>query len=269
MAADGSDVYICYGADVETSTDTYVQFRKSSNYGGSWSTPYTIAADTDESPCMAVDGDTIWINYDNNDIRKSKSLDGGDSWDYLYEIIPLGGNPASAISMDATPGDIYCAFNWYNFGDKLVVNGSTVENGAVEDTAIAVIEDPSDGDDIYISYYKSTDLRFAASTTGRMGPWSSVYVDSTNDVGDYSSLSIDGNEIYISYYDATSGNLKFAKSTDSGSSWPIIRTVDSIGDVGKNTSIAVQGDKVYIIYYDANNKAVKFAKSVDGGNSWD
>jgi hypothetical protein len=102
-----------------------------------------------------------------------------------------------------------------------------------------------------------------------MGPWSSAYVDSTNDVGNYSSISIDGNKIYISYYDATSGNLKFAKSTDSGSSWPIIRTVDSTGDVGKNTSIAVQGDKVYIIYYDANNKAVKFAKSVDGGNSWD
>jgi hypothetical protein len=171
--------------------------------------------------------------------------------------------------MDATTDDIYCAFNWYYYGDKLVVNGTTVESAAVQDTSIAVVDDPVDGDDIYISYYKSSDLKFARSTTGKGGPWTIVYVDSTNDVGNYSSISIDGGTIYVSYYDATSGNLKFARSTDSGSSWPVIRTVDSTGDVGKHTSLAVQGDKVYIIYYDATNKAVKFAKSVDGGNSWD
>lgn len=53
----------------------------------------------------------------------------------------------------------------------------------------------------------------------------------------YNSLALDSNDCpHISYCDATSGDLKYARWTGSG--WEI-EVVDSEGDVGKYTSIAV------------------------------
>ena len=95
-------------------------------------------------------------------------------------------------------------------------------------------------------------------------------VDSVGDVGEYTSLAVDGDNVYIFYRDNTNDDLKFAKSTDKGNTWPVasIKTIDSAGNVGSYTSLAVAGSNVYISYHDNTNGDLKFAKSVDGGNTW-
>lgn len=94
-------------------------------------------------------------------------------------------------------------------------------------------------------------------------------VDSTGKVGQYSSIVVDGLNIYISYYDDTPNfDLKFIKSTDGGATWETPRVVDSTDNVGMYTSMAVDGSNIYISYYDITSSNLKFAKSTDGGNTW-
>jgi hypothetical protein len=66
--------------------------------------------------------------------------------------------------------------------------------------------------------------------------WSIITVDTTANVGSFSSIALDSIDCpHISYYDVTNGDLKYAKWT--GSSWSI-ETVDADGIVGYWTSIA-------------------------------
>jgi hypothetical protein len=122
----------------------------------------------------------------------------------------------------------------------------------------------------YISYYDdgvtyaspNGDLKYA---TNASGSWVTTTVDSTGDVGKYTSIAVDSsNKAYISYYDVTNGDLKYA--TNASGSW-VTTTVDSTGDVGKHTSIAVDSsNKAYISYYDVTNGDLKYATNASG--SW-
>jgi len=121
---------------------------------------------------------------------------------------------------------------------------------------------------VHISYYDAThgDLKYAK---GVAGLWSTETIDFCNyfgcffDVGRYSSIAIDSNNVpHISYYDATLGDLMYAKK--SGGVWTQW-TVDNPGDVGLYTSIAIDSNNVpHISYYDATNHNLKYAKKSGG-----
>ncbi|MFQ5779543.1 MAG: hypothetical protein ACE5HN_02000 [Nitrospiria bacterium] len=121
-----------------------------------------------------------------------------------------------------------------------------------------------------ISYYDATkgDLRFARCTDADCTNRVITSVDGTRDAGDVGSntslaIGLDGFP-RISYYDATNGDLKFARCTDADCTTPAIMTVDATGDVGSNTSLAIGPDGfARISYYDATNGNLKFARCTD------
>ncbi|MDD5528682.1 MAG: T9SS type A sorting domain-containing protein [bacterium] len=101
-------------------------------------------------------------------------------------------------------------------------------------------------------------------------------VDTTGDVGKYISMvapqsisRADLFPVFISYYDATNGNLKCAEGFEMFS----IQNVDTIGDVGMWTSIGIQTvikDSLYsphISYYDSTNGDLKYVHW--NGTQWD
>ena len=124
-----------------------------------------------------------------------------------------------------------------------------------------------DGNPI-ISYHDATAgaLKVAACTnTTCTGVSTITTVDNTNDVGQYSSITIgaDGNPI-ISYFDNTAGDLKVAACADPTCTAATITIVDNdnggTGIVGYYTSITVGADNNPVIsYYDVTAGDLKVA----------
>lgn len=82
-------------------------------------------------------------------------------------------------------------------------------------------------------------------------------VDDLGNVGQYSSMKLDGGLPVISYYDATNGDLKLARCQDANCATADIQVLDSTGNVGWDTSL--QLGSVYVSYYDVSNSALKLA----------
>ena len=77
------------------------------------------------------------------------------------------------------------------------------------------------------------------------------------------SIAIDSNnQVHISYYDKTNGDLKYI--TNASGIW-VTAIIDSTGDVGEFTSIAIDSNnQVHISYYDVTNSSLKYATNISG-----
>jgi hypothetical protein len=119
-----------------------------------------------------------------------------------------------------------------------------------------------------ISYYyaSSADLKVVKCGNAACSSGNTITtVDSTDGVGDYTSIAIatDGFPI-ISYHDATGTALKVAKCSNAACTSSTLSTIDTTGDSGWYTSIAVGGDGLPVIsYYDATNTDLRVAKCFD------
>ena len=121
------------------------------------------------------------------------------------------------------------------------------------------------------SHIGGTNLTITGSDFSSFFPetslWENFTIDSSSaDVGQYSSIVTDSNgELHISYYDATSGHLKYA--SNSGGSWTNYPIDNGQGYIGRYTSIDVDSnDKVHISYGDLSAWNLKYATNV--GGSW-
>lgn len=74
-------------------------------------------------------------------------------------------------------------------------------------------------------------------------------------VGAHNSMVLSGNTLHVAYYDATEGDLRYAKRVF-GSPWQL-GLLDAAGDVGTYTSIAAAGSSVYVAYRDNSNQDLK------------
>lgn len=71
--------------------------------------------------------------------------------------------------------------------------------------------------------------------------WRGGVTTSGDNVGEFNAIAFSADAVSISYYDRTNGDLKFATSTDGGSTWTN-HTVFSDGDSGRYTSLAYMVD---------------------------
>ncbi len=197
---------------------------------------------------------------------------GGDVGSYSSIAVDSGSIPGISY-YDAANGDL----KFHRCGSTNCTGGPaaatiTLDGGGSGGPDVGLATSMAFGTDNYpiISYYDATngDLKvFHCNTidcvSGIGGPdGSAVTVDSTNDVGSFSSMVIgnDGLPI-IAYYDATNTNLKVFSCSDTSCSGGSAMTLDKTPGVGQYPSIAIGVDGLPIIsYWDATNNDLKVIK---------
>ncbi len=179
-------------------------------------------------------------------------------WTWQIETVDSAGDVGRYSSLLVVNGDQDVYITYYGSGD--LKNARSLSGGPWELSTIDSTGDVglfTDQTNFLlnrsISYYDATngDLKYSQGV-------GSITVDSTGNVGQYSSIAMRyGNWPGISYYDVTNGDLKYAYFN--GSSW-IRGTVDSTGDVGRYTSLGTQANGYPAIsYYDVTNGNLKYA----------
>ena len=129
----------------------------------------------------------------------------------------------TSIALDSS-GKVHISYyGGYGGGLKYATNASgswvatTVDSGTYYVGKYTSIALDSSGK-AHISYYDATsyappkqDLKYA---TNASGAWVTTTVDGSGEVGEYTSIALDSSgKVHISYYDYTSGDLKYAYGT--------------------------------------------------------
>jgi hypothetical protein len=89
-------------------------------------------------------------------------------------------------------------------------------------------------------------------------------------VGTYNSLQVVNGNPAISYYDASTLDLKFVRATDAnGTAWGSPQTIDATGNVGQYSSMQVVNGNPAIAYYDLTNTNLKYVRATNAdGTTW-
>jgi hypothetical protein len=188
-------------------------------------------------------------------------LDPGDAGQYASIAVGSDGLPIISY-YDIANGNLKVA----KCGNAACSAGNT---GAVVDstgdvghyTSITVAPDGLP----VISYYDVTnrDLKVAKCGNAACSAGNTVTtVDSANDVGQFTSITISADGFpLISYFKSTGADLKLAKCVNAAcSGGTIIATLDAAGSVGEYSSISIGQGWPVISYYDESNTALKVVK---------
>jgi len=176
-------------------------------------------------------------------------------------VVTNAGNAIAHISYyDVTNGDLKYITNYpdgTSWASPIIVD--TIGNVGLYTSIAANI-----ANEVHISYYDVTNgnLKYAKITNGT-GVITET-VDSTGDVGKYSSIGIVSSTgqtiVHISYYDATKGDLKYAANADG--TWSTI-ALDGNFDVGLYTGLAMDDNgEAHIVYYDNTYWDLKYTTMI-------
>jgi len=185
----------------------------------------------------------------------------GDKGSYLSMTINSDGLPIISY-YDETDDDLEVA----KCGNAACSSGNTLTTVASSNSSgqYTSIKLGADGLPI-ISWHYATGVDLYATHCGNLACSSgntTTVIFATSDVGTFTSLAILPNGVpFISYHDATNGDLRTAFCDDLACVNSSNNIMDSTGTVGTFTSVAVAPDgEPVIAYYDGTNADLKILK---------
>ena len=239
----------------------------------------SLAIGTDGNPVMSV-----YSGADDGDVSVTPCNDpscagNNETGNFIDGPGSVGRSPSIAIGTNGNPVVSYYDVTNGNLkvarcNDRACAGSnetvSTVDSNAADIGQSSSIAIGTNGNPV-VSYFDVTNgnLKVARCNDPACAGGNETIstVDSTGNVGQFSSLAIgrNGNPV-IGYYDITNGNLKVAHCNDRAcAGGNETRTaVDRTGDVGQFSSLAIGLDgNPAIGYYDATNANLKVARCND------
>jgi hypothetical protein len=273
-----------------------IYYKRSSDKGATWDIPLRLISSewrhfagfpnsyASGPPSIFVVGRTVHVVWaheypygsgSRDGIFYQRSTDNGVTWldeeVRIDDFPPTGAALAFPSSISIHADNDYVNVVWESdqriFSTRSLVAEATSPDGWKSDlgsySSIAV----DYVGHTFIASYDRTHGDLTISGTPVRGAFDTQIVEEIGNVGEHVSLALDSRNYpypYISYYDVTNGNLKYA-SWD-GSEWKI-ETVDSNGNVGLHTSLALDSDDYpHIAYYDETWGDLKYARW--NGTDW-
>lgn len=190
-----------------------------------------------------IDAQTMWVAGKTCRLRVWFSPDGVTAYTLLSPDRPFASAPFALVADYASDANTLAGHATSFFQQRIsgaCAAGSTVQSVAADGTVTCLPLQPKPGLSI-------------------------TYLDTVNNVGWYSStaIGVDGLPL-ISYYDATSFNLKVAHCNDLACTTATISVLDSAGSTGTYTAITIGGDGLGLISYrDYTNQSLKVAHCSD------
>lgn len=228
----------------------------------------------------AVGANNVFISYrddTNTDLKVANTSDGGVTWSTSIVNILFSSSHGTSIDM-VDSNTIYIA---HTDGDAEIyksTNGGNSWARTVVDTAGAtgyyVSLDALDANTVYMSYQNSSpvdDLVVSKTTDG--STWTVTNngnpVDSVGNLSFGTSIAVmSATKVYVAYSDITNRDLKFASTSDGGTTWSV-SAIASAGAVGDFPSMAaVDANTIYIASNNASDSGLSVGKSTNGGSSW-
>ncbi len=187
--------------------------------------------------------------------------DGQWSDSYLTDALFLPTDPDGSIVMDPD-GDPHISLTT-SYGESLQYwhreNGVWSSAVLIPGTWSSVALDEQGSPRISFYDTANKDLVIARLSGGS---WHLARIDEPSEVGLHTAQELRNSISYITYYDQSRGDLKFAVCTSAGFS---VTAVDTAGDVGAWTSLALDPEgRPHVVYYDATNGDLKYAVGSPG-----
>ena len=255
---------------LQTIATTYTIWAN--NSGGSASAQVNITIN-DEAPDIAYSPD--WFVLTNNTAMQAVTpTNSGGA--IPSAIIGSGGPTTTSIAVDSS-GHKHVSSRGQNIGGLRYAtdaSGSwvviTVDTASAAGYYSSIAIDSNDV--LHISYFDDTnkDLKYAtcSSNCTTASNWNKVSVDTSNNVGYYTSIAIDSNDaVHISHFDDTNKHPKYATCSSgctTASNWDNVQ-VETSGSGGYFTSIAIDSnDAVHMSYFRWTNSEFKYATCSSG-----
>jgi hypothetical protein len=188
-------------------------------------------------------------NCDTFDVATS----GSNAWECYYIDDPASDNVGNHASIKFTSKGI----PWVSYRDSI-------------------------GNDLHVAYYVGSDGNCDTYEVGSSGSdaWNCTVVEATGNVGDYSMLTIDSNDIpWISYKDGGTNSVKVARYVGSGGNcdatggsdaWQCTVVDDQTDALGNDTAITTNSDGIIqIAYQNSTDGSLVIAEHVGSGGNCD
>ncbi|MEW6573798.1 MAG: Ig-like domain-containing protein [Bacillota bacterium] len=233
---------------------------------GSVGTNTSIEMNSDGYPCISYRDDT------NTDVKYAYKDASGWHVEFADQQATALGANQTGLAFDSSG---YPHISYLNYIDSATHNLKHAwkdAGGWHAETVDTATDRPGNwssiavdsSDNIHVSHYTVTsgNIKYAYYNGAS---WSNTTVESANIIGEYSSLALDESGYpHISYNDRTNWNLRYAYK-DAGGWHTETENVDAADQVGTYTSIKVKDGYPRISYYDITNTALKYAYKDGGG----
>jgi len=280
--------YGSYTAEVRVTDDDGAQDKATAEVGAcSWSAEaIDIQGDVGRSASLARVNSNPAISYydaDNGDLKYIRACDKyGSAWNNPVVVDSAGdvGDHSSLCVVNGHPAISY--YDWDDYDLKYV--RASDASGSGWNAPVTVVSAGDAGDlgtslcvvngNPAISYYDydNGDLEYVRASNQNGSAWNTpLALDSTGDVGKYSSMRVVNGNPAISYYDHSNYNLKYVRASNaSGTSWNTPLTVDSSGVGLIGSCLCVVNGSPAISYYGSSSGHLKYIQASDAtGSTWD